>query len=109
MGSNVHFKFMLNTTAKEIPEDLGCEDSCTLPRYSDGREFMRAVWDVENVWGGDCGCRNKDNDDYYCGGIPYVRPKDFVSLREKTKNLQPIWQKVIDYLESEPSAYIEYD
>lgn len=110
MGSNVHFHYLGEGVSKEIPEDLGCEDSCTLPRYSQGYKFMTAIWSDENaIAGGDCGCRNKDKHDYYCMGIPYIRPVDFVGLRERTKDLQPVWQKVIDYLESDPRVYIEYD
>jgi hypothetical protein len=71
MGMNVHFQYHGEGQQKPIPEELGCENSLTLPRY-------------------------------------IVRLKDFVAAREKTKHLQPIWQKVLDYMESEPKAYIQY-
>jgi hypothetical protein len=111
MGSNIHIQRAVrhsDVTLKEWPESLGTgPNSCTLPRYVDSREFMRALWDNCEV-AERCTCKPDDHD-YFCDRDSVVRPKDFVKLREATSGLQPIFQELIDYLENEPNAWLEYD
>jgi hypothetical protein len=109
MGSNVHFQYSEKGERKPIPEELGCGEKClTIPRYSDGFEFMKVIWD-EGECIDRCICLDKKDHAYMCDGDSIFRPKDFAVVREKTKELQPIWQKVLDYMESEPKAYVQYD
>lgn len=110
MGSNVHVHW-LGESLKSVPEELTGRPNCaTVMRYNDGHKFVQAVWnspgcdfvrDCVRRYGKEC------EDCYICSSV--ARPKDFNALRLATKDLQPVWQILIDYLESEPNAYLEYD
>ena len=107
MGMNVAFRFKGDGPFKPFPEGKDW-DGC-LPRYTDSWEFMKAIYDVEHVSTSTCSCKKyHDKHDYYCEGDTMIRPVDFVALREKAKNLQPVWLDIIQYLEDEPAAYVEY-
>jgi hypothetical protein len=111
MGMNVSFRYSTKDNHKPFPIDeetgeqhdwKGC-----LPRYTDSYDFMAAIYDSDNISLKDCQCR--DRHQYMCAGETAFRPTDFIQLRDKTKHLQPVWQDVIDYLEAEPNAYVEYN
>lgn len=111
MGSNIHIRARYpDKGLKDWPADLVMGENCaTLWRYTDSYEFMKLVWeDYDDV----CDCvldgHDKCRGAYYCfGGIS--RPKDLAALRVKTKHLQVWVPELIDYLESEPNAWLEYD
>lgn len=109
MGSNIHIvRYPKDVPRlKEFPESLDMGDSSTCPRYVDSFKFMQAVWE-DDEFRIRCFCR-EDECEYMCDGNSVCRPKDFVRLREATKELQPVFQELIDYLESEPNAWLEYD
>lgn len=104
---DVAFRFKGNGPFKPFPEEYA-EDwkDGLLPRYSDSWKFMEQIYLGESISFADCNCG--DLHQYMCPGDTNIRPIDFASLKEKTKDLQPVWQEVIDYLEGEPKAYVEY-
>lgn len=110
MGSNVHIQARQPWRGlKPFPEELtGKPNCCTIFRYQDGYAFMKAVWDQDCVFVSRCGC-DPNNHGYGCDTDSICRPRDLQALRLATKDLEPVWQILIDYLESEPNAYLEYD
>lgn len=115
MGSNIHISRMHPEAPplKPYPEELGTGPNCsTLPRYSDAREFMSILRGNYEVYQRCEACRaleGKDRCDYYCSGDSVSRPKDFEQLRAATKHLDSRLHVLIDYLEGEPNAWLEYD
>jgi hypothetical protein len=80
----------------------------TLPRYIGSREFMSLIYkDGINI--SVCGCKGEH--DYYCDYACKWRPNDIELLRISL-TIKPLGEwaiMLIDYLESEPNAYLEYD
>lgn len=110
MGMNVVFRYATKKEHKPFPvdKDTGKQydwKHC-LPRYTDSWDFMSAMYADEIISLKDCLCGDKHQ--YMCQRETAHRPLNFVAFKERTKHLQPVWQDVIQYLEDEPDAYIEY-
>jgi hypothetical protein len=106
MGMNVAFRYKGQGPFKPFPEEYQDDWKGCLPRYSDSWKFMEQIYDGEIISLKNCSCGDKHQ--YMCEGETAHRPLDFIALKERTKHLQPVWQEVIDYMESEPAAYVEY-
>ena len=104
MGSNIHIIHRGSGPWAKYPEEYG--NSATLPRWKDSFEFMKLLWD-DCISVSTCGCG--DEHDYFCDYPIISRPKDFERFRLAAKDLQDWVMPLIDYLESEPNAYLEYD
>lgn len=68
---------------------------------------MRLVWEDHNS---KYVCSCGDDHDYYCTDI-VSRPLDFQKLRESIKELGlgDVFLELVDFLEAEPEAWLEYD
>jgi hypothetical protein len=111
MGSNIHITYEdADKPLAPFPKELEMysDSSSTLPRYSGSREFMSLLW-KNCISIPTCGCRGEH--DYFCDYANKARPVNFSELRQKVKelDLQEVFFVLIDYLESEPNAYLEYD
>lgn len=109
MGSNIHIqRGDRDKPLRDWPDALGTgPDSCTMPRSREAYEFMKVLWKQECDVVERCTCKGEH--DYYCDRDSICRPKDFQLLRMETCLLDPVFEILIDYLESEPNAYLEYD
>lgn len=105
MGMNIHIHAgSSDLPLSNPPESLS--GHYTLPRYVGSYEFMRLVYDdCDSI--STCGCGETHN--YFCDLACIHRPRDLKTLRERAKDLGQAFQLLIDYLESEPNAYLEYD
>ena len=100
MGSNIHIVH----GDKNLPL-ADYHEGPTLPRYYNSYEFIKLVrGDCESI----LVCRCGDEHDYFCDYPLKFRPKDFNKLRQAATD-DPWVKELIDYLESEPNAYLEYD
>lgn len=106
MGMNIHIAAGDKNLPLSYPESL--TDCATIPRYVDSYAFMRLVYaDCDSI--STCGCPDEDDHCYGCMRDSIHRPRNFEKLRQDTKEMQPWVQTLIDYLEAEPNAWLEYD
>ena len=115
MGSNIHIVGPKNVevTLAPLPEELGVYgNSGTLPRFTHSYKFMDLLWsDPSTVIVLNCNCKGSYDysHDYFCDGHGRYRPTDFIKLKQDVKSLDDVFSVLVNYLESEPNAWVEYD
>ena len=108
MGSNIHIEH--RGECAPVPASLCLDGGTTLLRFVDSWEFMGLVWahgDCELICLVKKQCKPGEHD-YYCDHATYSRPKDFEQLRKDAAHLQDWTRELIDYLERNPRAWLEY-
>ncbi len=109
MGMNIHISARdKDKSLLSPPYDL-TSGSHTVSRFVGSYDFMKVIWNTESDSYTYCSCKDQDNHDYFCDYPTMYRPKNLDKLRIDTIHLQPVFQELIDYLEAEPNAYLEYD
>ena len=89
-------------------KSLSLTDDATLPRYTQRSQFMYELWNNCRTVKL-CNC-SYDRCQYMCYGESCSRPLDFERLRKDTAHINQPWvSKLIDWLEANENAWLEYD
>lgn len=111
MGMNLFIHPLYPATKlKPVPPNLELDEQYSyLPRFVGSGDFWVAlINNGQHNWVHGCDGPTDSSCKHRCDPESAWRPLDLVGLRESTKEMQPIFQTLIDYLEAEPNAWITY-